>query len=105
MAPKSQRGQPGHAPTPFQELYGRPSPLYSKVRPCGALAWFAFSMKPQGKTAPQVQPMAYVGHEGNKKYLLWDGRSIRRSRDVTFTDRNWIEYMQEQKPNLGINSV
>ena len=37
MAPKPTHAQTGRLPTPFQELFGRPSPLYTKVRPCGVL--------------------------------------------------------------------
>ena len=110
MSPKPQFGSQNHAPTPFQELYNRPSQLYSKVRPCGALVWVTFGKRPQNKLAPKAQPMAYIGHEGSKKYLLWDGRSIHKSRDVSFTDQNWIEYMndrinQEPGPAAAINAV
>ena len=52
--------------------------------------------------------MAYIGHEGSKKYLLWDGRSTQKSRDVSFTDQNWVEYMNDrmnQEPEAAINTV
>jgi hypothetical protein len=47
-------------------------------------------------------PMAYLGHEGTKKYILWDGSSIRKSRDVSFTDQCWMDYIEDlrQSPSL-----
>jgi hypothetical protein len=88
---------PVHEPTPFQDLYKRPSLLYTKLRPCGSLVWVTFGQKPQNKLAPRAQPMAYVGHEGGHKYVLWDGRTIRKARDVSFTEHNWVDYMQEHQ--------
>jgi transposase InsO family protein len=37
ISPKPDHAQAGHQPTPYQELYGRPSPLYARLNPCGAL--------------------------------------------------------------------
>ena len=44
--------------------------------------------------------MAYLGHEGTKKYILWDGSSIRKSRDVYFTDQYWMDYIEDLRSNL-----
>ena len=44
--------------------------------------------------------MAYLGHKGTKKYILWDGSSIRKSRDVYFTDQYWIDYIEDLRSNL-----
>jgi histone deacetylase 1/2 len=97
-------GNKGHEATPFQDLYKRPSPLYSKLRPCGTLTWVTYGIKPQNKLSPRAQPMAYVGHQGSHKYLLWDGRTIRKARDVSFSDELWADYMQDLQQQ-SINTV
>jgi hypothetical protein len=43
--------------------------------------------------------MAYIGHQGAHKYLLWDGKSIRTARDISFTDHNWVDHIEAQKRN------
>jgi hypothetical protein len=102
MAPKPQFGQKGHKATPYQELFDRPSPLYAQVRPCGALVWVTQGIKPQNKLAAKAVPMAYLGHEGTKKYILWDGSSIRKSRDVYFTDQCWMDYIEDLRPSAPL---
>ena len=100
IAPKPQFGQKGHKATPYQELFDRPSPLYTQMRPCGSLVWVTQGIKPQNKLAAKAIPMAYLGHEGTKKYILWDGSSIRKSRDVYFTDQYWMDYIEDLRSNL-----
>ena len=99
MAPKPQFGQKGHKATPYQELFDRPSPLYTQVRPCGSLVWVTQGIKPKNKLAAKAIPMAYLGHEGTKKYVLWDGSSVRKSRDVYFTDQYWMDYIEDLRSN------
>jgi hypothetical protein len=43
--------------------------------------------------------MAYIGHQGAHKYLLWDGKSVHSARDISFTNQNWVEYMEAQRQN------
>jgi len=87
--------------TPHEELFGKPSPLYPKLRPCGTLVWVTYGSKPAGKMPPQARPMAYIGHKGSMIYILWDGVRIHHSRDIRITNQLWIDYINQQKQEIA----
>jgi hypothetical protein len=82
-------------------MFDKPSPLYNQIRLYGFLVWVTQGIKPQNKLVAKAIPMAYLGYKGSKKYILWDGSSIRKSRDVYFTDQYWMDYTEDLRSSMA----